>query len=106
MTNPPAPVSDGEAGGDAVVGDGDGVTAGDEDAAAGDAWHVGAAVGVADVPYAVVAEVAAVRLAIHKPTAKTAPVSRVMMADLSFMLRCTPKGSRLVQPAKPVVQTL
>jgi hypothetical protein len=95
--NPFDVVSDGDTEGDAVAG----VAAGADVAGAVDAATVGDGVGVADAPYPVVAEVAAFMLAIHKATARAAPVSRVMMGDLSFMPGSTRKGSRLVQPAGP-----
>jgi hypothetical protein len=89
--------------GEAGVWVGDGVAAGAEDGEADDAAGVGATVGVwvADAPYPVVAEVAAVILAIHSPIATTAPVSKVMMGDLSFMNGSTRNLSVLVQRGRP-----
>jgi hypothetical protein len=57
-----------------------------EDAAAGDdVWDVAAAVAVAGgALLAVVTVFAAVMLATQRPSARRAPVSRVMMGDLSF----------------------
>jgi hypothetical protein len=43
---------------------------------------------------------AAAKLAIHSPSARTAPVSSVMRGDLSFMPRCTTKCRRPVQPGR------
>jgi len=99
ITKPDVGLAVGEADAADVVTDGDGA-AGD-DAAADVAAAAGVGVWVADAPYPVVVEDAAVMLAIHSPSAKTAPVSKVMMGDLRFMPGSTRKGSRLVQPARP-----
>ena len=92
------------------MGDGDAVTdeAADGDAAAGDAADDGAATGVAvavEAPAALYPDAdedAANVLAIESPIARTAPASKVMCGDLSFMSRGTPADPHPVLSRVPL----
>ena len=76
------------------------------DDAADDAVTAGVALAVEApaAPYPVPAGAgdAATMLAIHSPIPRTAPVSKVMWGDLSFMSRGTPPGPHLVQSQAPL----
>jgi hypothetical protein len=89
------------------VGDGDAVaeeTAEGDDAVAAGVAGVAVAVAVEapSAPYPDADEDAANVLAVKSPIARTAPASKVMYGDLSFMSRGTPAGPHPVLPWGPL----